>query len=508
MKGLIAVDIGTTSLRAIVFDDQGRRLHTEQQANPPTYLDDGGVEQDPHSWSRALLAALRGCSAALASRGGVAGCLSVTAQRSSVIAVDAQGEPLHPALMWQDTRSGGMARAMADAEGEVYRRSGLRISPVFSAVKMRWLKRHRPQVWAAAHKLIGVQDWVLHRLTGRYVTDRSLASRTNLLDLDTGDWSDELLRLFEVPRERLCELVDPGAVVGGLRPEVAAATGLPAGLPVVSAGGDQQCAALGMGLFAPGRAVANTGTGSYLIGHVDRPVRDAAMRVSCNVSAVPGAYIVEAAMLSTGSVAQWFAALMAGDPTRPGASLQDLVLEAAQAPAGAHGVLMLPHFRGCGTPHWDPAARGAFVNLSLSTTRGDMARAIIEAIAVELAESLALIESMCGVVGEVSVSGGLTRSELFNRIQCDMLERPLRQVDGSEATAQGAWVAGCVAAGWVGSHAEAVACLERQVPAQRHQPDPAQRPACRALRQRARAVYDALASPALRELFKDQEPSR
>jgi sugar (pentulose or hexulose) kinase len=179
-------------------------------------------------------------------------CIAVTAQRSSLIAVDGQGRPLHPAILWQDSRCTALAQAMAEHDALVYGKTGLKISPVFSAIKMAWLRRERPALWAATHKLLGVQDWVLFGLTGRYVTDHSLASRTNLLDLRTRTWDPQLLDLFGVPPSMLCELVAPGATVGGLLPGLAAHTGLPAGLPVVSAGGDQQCAALGLGLLAPG----------------------------------------------------------------------------------------------------------------------------------------------------------------------------------------------------------------------------------------------------------------
>ena len=186
---------------------------------------------------------------------------------------------------------------------------------------------------------------MLFGLTGRYVTDHSLASRTNLLDLQTRHWDAELLALFGVPQAMLCELVPPGAVVGGLTPAAAVQTGLPAGLPVVSAGGDQQCAALGLGLLAPRHAVANTGTGSYIIGHADVPALDPQMRVSCNVSAAPGAYIVEAATLTSGAAQRWLMELLGLDADDP-AALAQLADEAAAVPAGSHGLLLAAALQG------------------------------------------------------------------------------------------------------------------------------------------------------------------
>ena len=499
MNTVIAVDIGTTSLRATLYDQQGAALHREQRHNPPSYLDDGRVEQDPDSWMKHLVDALHGAALAAARLQARVACIAVTAQRSSLIAVDARGRPLHPAILWQDSRCTALARSMLEHDPLVYGRTGLKISPVFSAIKMAWLRQERPQLWAATHKLLGVQDWVLFGLTGRYVTDHSLASRTNLLDLRTRAWDPELLALFGVPPRLLSELVAPGATVGGLLPALAAQFALPGGLPVVSAGGDQQCAALGLGLLAPGHAVANTGTGSYLIGHAPLPALDPLMRVSCNVSAAPGAYIVEAATLTSGSALRWLMGLLGQDADDPTA-LQWLAEAAAAVPAGSHGLLWLPHFKGAGTPHWDPAARGSLHGLSLSSTRGELARALLEAIAIELRLGLDLIEPLCGAVQAVHVSGGMTRSALFNQIQADVLERPLRRFASNEATSEGAWMAACVATGLATSHARAFERLAQRDPPTAYTPEPGRFEAYRRQAARSQAVYHALAAPHLRAM--------
>lgn len=519
MKALLCVDIGTTSLRVVLHDARGRVRHLAQRHCAPDYLDDGRVEQDPHTWRSGLVELLAEGAQAAQRLGAEPLGLALTAQRSSVIAVDAQGRPLHPALMWQDTRSAALAQAIGhEHDAAVYRKTGLKVSPVFSAVKMAWLARHRPAVWAATHKLLGVQDWAVWLLTGRYATDHTFGSRTNLMNLQRRDWDDELLSLFNVPRERLCELVPPGSVVGGLLPAMAAATGLVAGLPVVSAGGDQQCAALGLGLVGPGRAVANIGTGSYLIGHADAPVFDEAMRVACNVAALPGACIVEASILSAGAVHRWFAELTAGEGDLE-RSFARLEAEAAQAPPGANGVVVVPHFRGAGTPHWDPLARGAIVGLGLGTTRGEIARALLEGIAAELRGGLDVVEPLVAPVAEVHAAGGMTRSALFDQLLADALQRPVRCFGTAEATARGAWMAAAVALGLAASHADAFAGLHADAFAVMQagddgaaegagegaadtprcfQPDPAGAQVAAALRARALNIHRALAAPGTR----------
>ncbi len=499
MKGLITVDIGTTSMRAILYGEGGRALHVHQRENAPDYFSDGRVEQAPQAWAGILAESLQAGAGAAAAAGVEVACVAVTAQRSSVIPVDAHGVPLHPAIMWQDRRTAEIAAAMESCNPLVYGKTGLKISPVFSALKMTWLRRERPDLWRRTHKMIGIQDWVLYLLSGRFVTDHSFGSRTNLFDLERRCWDADLLRLFEVDADMLCELVAPGAIVGGLTPTMAAASGLPVGLPVVSAGGDQQCAALGLGLFSGRRAVANTGTGSYLIGHAERPVFDEEMRLACNVSAVPGAYIVEAAVLTSGTIYRWFQEVF-GDGRESFATLD---AEAAGVPPGANGVLLLPHFKGSGAPYWDAQARGAFYNLNLNTSRGELARAILEGIAVEMKGSLELVERLCGQVETLSVSGGMTRSHLFNQIQSDVFDRPVQRFASNEATSLGAWIAGAVAVGFESSHAAAFARANAGEPVKNYVPDEAQRDIYALQCRRARALYSALAAPALRELFRD-----
>lgn len=500
MQGIITIDVGTTSVRAILYDVGGSVLHGAQRDNRPDYLGDGRVEQDARSWTRIVPEVLRECAGKAVDLSCEVLGVAVTAQRSSLIALDRAGAPLLPAIMWQDRRSAALAEAMRAYDPLVFARNGLKISPVFSALKMLWLRRECPDLWPRARRLVGIQDWILHRLTGRFVTDHSFGSRTNLFDIARLDWDDELLRLFEVDRSQLCELVPPGSIVGGLLPAVASQVGLPPGLPVISAGGDQQCAALGLGLFTRERAVANTGTGSFLIGHAEHPALDPQMRVACNVSAIPGAYIVEAALLTSGTVYRWFGGLFAGAGEEPDfAALDD---EAAQIQPGANGLMVLPHFEGAGAPHWDPLARGVAFGLGLSTTRGELARAILEGIAIELKGGLELIEDLCGAVAEVSVSGGMCKSDLFNRIQCDVFDRPLVRYADNEATARGAWIAAIVALGLEAGHAAAFTRSGATAGAGCYHPDPLNRAQYDRQCRKARALYAALAVPELRDAIR------
>ncbi|HTX74203.1 MAG TPA: FGGY-family carbohydrate kinase [Rectinemataceae bacterium] len=504
-RGLVSLDLGTTSMRAILFDKEGRALGAAGRPTAPLHYSDGRVEQDPALWRSALPEILAGCAELARSMEVEIVALALTSQRSSVIPVDARGEPLSAAIMWQDQRTESLCRELADSTAFVYGRTGLRIGPVFSAIKMTWFRRNEPSIYAACHKMLGIHDYVLHLLTGRFVTDRSLASRTNLFNLQSGAWDPELIELFGLDGRLLCDLVDPGSVVGGLGPAMAEVTGLAEGIPVISAGGDQQCAALGLGLLSPGHMVANTGTGSYIIGLAAQPVFDPGMRLSCNVSAIAGRYIVEAGVLSSGSLYAWFRDRFytGGDASAGpelGAGGFDLINEeAAQSPPGANGVILLPHFKGAGSPHWNPSASGIFFGLNLGTKRGDMARAVLEGIAAEMAQSIELIESLTGPARELRVAGGLTNFPLYNRIQADMYRRSVLRSADPEATARGAWISAVVALGLYPDHAAAQSALSGTRAAagevtSRFEPEAHTAELYARLRARAATIYAALDS--------------
>jgi sugar (pentulose or hexulose) kinase len=489
-NAVIAVDIGTSSLRAVLFDSAGRVRHLSRRDCVPSFLDGGRVEQDPGTWLSLVPAAIRDCAeAARTVDGGLAvEALSFTAQRSSVIPVDSGGAPLRPAIMWQDTRTEGICARLRDVQSLVYGKTGMRITPVFSAVKMTWLKENEPEVFRAAAKLVGIQDFVIRDLTGSFATDRTLASRTNLYNLYTGDWDDELLALFGVERSQLCPLVDQGSVAGRLTAAAAERLSLPQGLPVVSAGGDQQCAALGLGLLGAGDVVVNTGTGSYVVAHSAAPATDPEMRVMCNASAIPGAFILEAGTLTTGTVYRWFSENFYDRK----ATFPEMDAEALSSPPGANGVVLLPHFKGSGAPTWNPAARGLFYNLTLGTTRADMARSVLEGIVAEMSESLDAVARLAGPPAAIRVAGGLAKSDLFNQIQADVYGRDVLRPAEAEATALGAWISASVAVGLQSGYAEAYRRATNEASERTYSADPDRAAVYRDLRRMKALLFRSL----------------
>lgn len=460
------IDIGTTSVRVVLYDEEGKAVASMRRPNPPRYMAGGAVEQDPKSWGVHTVALLTEAVGEAKHRGGRVEAIALTAQRSSVIAVDRELRPLHPAIMWQDTRASTVCADLAAHEAMVHRRTGVRMLPVFSAPKIRWLRQSNPST-AEAAKYLGIQDLVLASLTGRIVTDRSFAGRTNLYNVVHGDWDEDLLELFDISRPQLAEIVDPGSIVGTTTPEIAHATGLPTGCPVVTAGGDQQCAALGLGLYRPDRLVTNTGTGSYVVGFSPRPAFDPDMRLFTNPAAVRDAYTIEATIPTTGTVYRWLnSTVYDGDPDDYTAINE----AASSAPPGAHGVRLRPYFQGSGSPTWDPSATGTFSGLTLAASRADLARATLEGIAGELTRNVELIETFTSPIKEIHSAGGLTSCALFNQILADAAGKPIIVPEDGESTARGAWISAVVGLGRLPTYEAAFELTTNMLPSSRFMP--------------------------------------
>ena len=465
MKTILTIDIGTSSIRGILYNQKAKALFSHQQEYAPNYLKDNWVEQDPNDWITYTSDIMSAVGAYLKEAGLKLGAIVLTAQRSSVIPLDEYGNPLAHAIMWQDRRTVDLCNELASQVDIVYSKGGLKISPVFSAVKMLWFKKHHPEIYSKTHKMAGIQDFVIHHLTGNFVTDRSLASRTNLFNLTTRDWDPELLNIFSIDREKLCDLIEPGDVAGTLKDVISDKYGLAQNIPVISAGGDQQCAALGLGILKEGDFEVNTGTGGYIITHAETPNFDDSQRIFCNVSAIPGKYILEAGILTSGTIYNWFNNTFYPDRD-PSDRFGMINQEVINAPAGANNVLLTPHFKGSGAPTWNPYAKGIFYNVSLETTRGDMARAILEGITSEIAENIEILAEMTSKATIISAAGGLSAFDEYNRIQADMYGCSVQVNPNGEATTLGAWISAMVTMGYAKSYKEAYKLIADSNPLQ------------------------------------------
>ncbi|MBQ8307059.1 MAG: hypothetical protein IJX90_12685 [Blautia sp.] len=434
---VLVIDVGTSSMRGILYRESGEKVFTKQLRYQPVHGDDGEVEQDPSDFEESLLLILRAFSSRTELFGGRVDVISITSQRSAIIPVDVKGKPLMNAIMWQDTRNREVCRSLEEHNDEIRRTTGAEVNCVFSGGKMRYLAKEKPEIYEYAHKLLTIPEYLIHLMTGEYVTDYTYGSRSNLMDLASGTWSEEMLSLFGVNEDKLCRLQEPGAVSGCVTEAFAELSGIPAGTPVISAGGDQQCAALGQGAFREGVLTVVTGTGAFLMTTCDRLPEKIPAGLICNASAVPGKYVLEANVLTCCSAFDWFLRTFY-DWEQPDYDwVNDQLLRLREQ---NDGCLVLPYFQGRSAPFWNPGARAGFTGISLHTTREEMLKGMLEGIFMEIANNIEAFLPFAKISG-ASISGGLTKSRVMNQMQADVYGIPLVHYQDPESTANGAFMA-------------------------------------------------------------------
>ncbi|MBI5424604.1 MAG: glycerol kinase GlpK [Opitutae bacterium] len=448
---VLALDQGTTSSRAIVFDRRGRAHGTAQQEFAQHFPRPGWVEHDAHDlWETTRLTALGALAKANLTARSIA-AIGLTNQRETTLLWDRRtGRPLHRAIVWQDRRTADACEKLKRAGlAPLFRRkTGLLLDPYFSGTKLAWLLDHIPGARRRAERgelAFGTVDtWLLWRLTGGTVhaTDASNASRTLLFNLRTGAWDDELLKILRVPREVLPEIRDSSGAFG----EVTAVPAL-RGVPITGIAGDQQAALFGQACFRPGMAKNTYGTGCFLLLHTgDKPVASKNQLLTTVAWRLDGRleYALEGSVFVGGAVVQWLRDGL-GLIARSG----DVEQLAARVPDNG-GVYLVPAFTGLGAPHWDAAARGAIIGLTRGSNAGHVARAALESIAYQSADLLAAMRADCGrPLRQLRVDGGATVNDALMQFQADLLRVPVVRPRTTETTALGAaYLAGLAAGFW------------------------------------------------------------
>jgi D-xylulose kinase len=470
---VIAIDIGTSGTRTAVFEaTTGSLVAQTHQEYSSHFPHPAWVEQNANDWWRTTCNTAQSTMKKLGNQVEAIRAVSITNQRETVVPVDEKGNALHKALVWQDRRTISQCQFIQDELGAetVYTETGLTIDPYFSAPKILWFKNDKLKTFQKTHKFLLVHDFILHRLTGEFATDHSNASRTMLFDVQKREWSSLMCDGLGIPKEKLPVAHPSGTRIGEISRTAAKSTGLPKGLPVVVGGGDQQCGAVGVGVVKPGRVKATIGTGTFILAFEDKPRFDPQRRLLCSCHAVPNRWVIEASIFTSGIIYRWFrdqfgqeekqlAKLLNSDP-------YELMNEQAkQSPPGSRGIIVLPYFVGAGAPHWNPEARGVIIGLALGHSRADIIRAIMEGSAFELRRNLEIIESMGISLKELRLTGGATRSQIWNQIQSDITQLRVQRSQIEEATALGAAVLAATGGGLyrdVSQAAEAMVSIGEQ----------------------------------------------
>lgn len=452
-QAVIGVDIGTTGCRAAIHRPDGRLLASQAREYPLLTPRPEWAEQDPDIIYQKFCEVV---SAAVSQAGlapeEVAG-LSFSAVFHSFLAVDRDGEALCPLLTWADNRSQQAAeRLKKTVDGTaVYRRTGCPLHPMYPLAKIAWLAAERPDLFRRAAKFVSIKEYIVHRLTGRFAVDRSIASGTGLYNFNTLEWDEELLAVLGIGAERLSAVHSPAAVLPGIRPEAAAALGISPATPLVLGAGDGAMASLGSGVVRPGLMAATVGTSGAVRMLSPRPLTDEQGRTWCyNLN--DDYWMVGAAINNGGIALRWvrdeIAECASREAAATGADAYDLLSGYARAvPAGSEGLIALPLFTGERAPYWNADARGILFGLTLTHTKRHIVRAILEGVVYRMYSIFAALESVAGPAEEVRASGSFTRSPLWVQIMADTFGRPVKVPGEPEGAAFGASAFGMVALG-------------------------------------------------------------
>ncbi len=441
MKAILALDQGTTSSRAIVFDATGSVAAVAQKEFRQIYPRPGWVEHDPREIAATQIAV---AAEAVAKIPGVeiAG-IGITNQRETTLLWDrATGEPVANAIVWQDRRTAPLCEELRAAGYEpLFRaRTGLVLDPYFSGTKIRWLL---DTIRVPAERLAfgTVDTWLIWNLTrGRvHVTDATNASRTLLFDIHRGEWDDELLRILKIPRAILPTVVSSSEVVG----ETAEGLPIPAGIPIAGIAGDQQAALFGQRCTRAGMAKNTHGTGSFIVMNSGARAVEST-RGLLTSRAVAGHFALEGSVFIAGAAIQWLRDSLGIIEVAP-----EVEALAASVP-DSDGVAFVPAFTGLGAPHWDPHARGAILGLTRGTSAAHIARAALEAIALQTAEVLEAMRADSGLtLTELRVDGAASTNNLLMQIQADVAAVRVVRSRIPETTALGAaYLAGLAVGFW------------------------------------------------------------
>lgn len=454
MNYLLGLDVGTSGTKTALFDTSGGLIASRTFEYPLSQPQNGWAEQDPRDWWRASSDGIR---AVLADSGvdpqEIRG-IGLSGQMHSLVMLDAHDEPLRPAILWCDGRTGAECEDIYDAVGRA-RYLEITANPAltgFTAGKILWVRKHQPEIYEKCRHILLAKDYIRLKLTGEYATEVSDASGMGLLDVPRRQWSDEVLTKLGIDKALLARVYESPEITGTVTRQAAEITGLAAGTPVVGGAGDNAAAAVGTGVVVDGRAFATIGTSGVVFAHTSELAVDPQGRVHTFCCAVPGAWHVMGVTLAAGASLQWFRNNLCPDIIEDarvrGVDPYVLMTEqAARSPIGANRLLFTPYLMGERTPHLDPDCRGAFTGLSAMHARGDLIRAVMEGVTYSLRDCAETLRAMGVTSRELIACGGGATSPLWRGMLADALHCPVTTTVGKEGPALGVALLAGVGAG-------------------------------------------------------------
>ncbi|MFN2190077.1 MAG: xylulokinase [Candidatus Promineifilaceae bacterium] len=454
MGNLLAIDLGTSSVKVVVTSANGRVLSRGVASYPIHNPQSGFAQQDPEEWWESLRAAIsQAMNAGEIARESVE-AIGLTGQMHGTLLLDAHGKALTQAIIWPDRRGAQQAAEINRyfGIGRLMETAGSPAAAGFQAATLLWYKQNRPQIWSRIGKVTLPKDYLRWRLSGRFTTDPGDASSTLLFDIKRRQWSPELLEITGLIPAQLPSIAASDTISSRLSKSAAAQLGLTADIPIATGSGDVACGLLGSGLTDDQSLLLTISTGGQLALPVSEPNVDGAGRIHTFCSALESStgsmgYFQLGAILAAGLSLRWLRDQILGDSDR--LSYDDLMEMAAQVPQGADGLLFLPYIAGARTPHMDSEAKGAFLGLTVQHGRREMVRAVLEGVAMACFDAFQVLAELGAAPSEIVMAGGGARSLLWRQIIADIFGLPVRTPLVLEQSAYGAAM---LAGGGIGYH--------------------------------------------------------
>jgi xylulokinase len=469
MSYFLGIDAGTTSLKAAIFNQNGKLLSLARREysleTPAPTL----VELDAAIYWTSCCSVVRQAIQESQIPPAEVDSICISSQGETIIPVGRDGKPSHKAIVWLDNRAGRQAEEISDhfGIGNIYHITGQpEVAPTWPACKILWLRQKDPLVFAQTARFLLVEDYLLYRLTGQYVTERGLQTTSLFVDLNTRQWWPEMFDYIGITPNHFGRLMDPGMAVGPLSEAGAEAIGLTSRTLAVTGSMDQSIGAIGSGNIAAGMVTESTGGALGIVSTVKLPVFDPQARLPCYFHARKDFYALLPWGQTAGMALRWFRdqffPLESRAAEDAGLDAYDLMTyAAASVPAGSDGMVVLPHLEGAACPEFNRNARAVFYGATLRHTRAHFTRAILESVAYMLRKNLEIVERVGGPMCEIRSTGGGARSRLWLQIKADVLQKPVTTVDVEEAACLGAAMSAAVAAGCYASLEEASRAMVR-----------------------------------------------
>lgn len=445
---ILTCDLGTTSCKTTLFTTDGKVKCQANREYKTYYPQAGWAEQDADEWWETAAFTIKECVERLDADFNILS-IALSSQRETFVPVDRSGKPLGRAISWMDIRSTEQTLELSNHFGKKYLHSstGMIPNPTFSATKIFWIKQNNPEILNNAHKLLQPRDYLYYKLTGKYITDYSLASRTMMLDMRSRKWNRDIMDYIGMDQSIMPDIYCSHETPGAITNEVASMLRLNKGIPVVIGGGDRCCEALGSGIQGKSamESTATAGNISFVADKIPDNIND---KILCTSHVIENKYLMEQGLSTTGSILRWFRDnIYSKEEQTNNLSYKEIDAEIQKSPIGANKLLLLPFFMGARSTRYNPYAKGTLFGLDLSHKRGDIGRSIMEGVAFEVRACIDILSGMGMDVSDVVLMGGGSKAAVWNSIKADIYNKTIRIPEITEASSFGAFILGGYAIG-------------------------------------------------------------